>query len=98
MSTGFSTAAGWLQNISGADNNANPNDNDKKEKDPIIRDLQSMKDQETRNGVHDAPKAPRHENRARAHESNGPRIQPKPKFVAHKEPTRGKKGKDKASR
>ena len=96
MSSGFSTAAGWLQNISGADNNANINDK-KEEKDPIIRDLQSMKDQETRNGVHE-PKVPRHENRARAHESNGPRIQPKPKFVAHKEPTRGKKGKDKASR
>mmetsp|Transcript_12005 Transcript_12005/g.22856 ORF Transcript_12005/g.22856 Transcript_12005/m.22856 type:complete len:110 (+) Transcript_12005:302-631(+) len=97
MSTGFSNAADWLSNITG------PNAHTQIEKkddarDPILRDLRDMKDAETKGGVYTLP-PPKYERRllggaqpkymAQLH-------QPKPKFVAQKDPTRGKKGKNKA--
>mmetsp|Transcript_6246 Transcript_6246/g.15547 ORF Transcript_6246/g.15547 Transcript_6246/m.15547 type:complete len:107 (-) Transcript_6246:223-543(-) len=96
MTTGFSMAATWLKDISGSA----PGDQIAKKDDahdPILRDLRAMKDAEMKDGVHSLP-PPRHD--ARGREPNrGERLyhQPKPKFVAHKDPTRGKKGKDKAS-
>ncbi|KAL7537835.1 hypothetical protein ACHAXR_008108 [Thalassiosira sp. AJA248-18] len=101
MTTGFSTAATWLENISGP--NANTDIAKKDEaNDPVLRDLRAMKDEETKDGVHSfAP--PRHDSRGVDGRNvvtrglNSKTQQPKPKFVAHKDPTRGKKGKDKAS-
>mmetsp|Transcript_20799 Transcript_20799/g.32697 ORF Transcript_20799/g.32697 Transcript_20799/m.32697 type:complete len:110 (-) Transcript_20799:541-870(-) len=97
MTTGFSNAADWLSHITGP--NAH-NQIEKKDdaKDPILRDLRDMKDAETKGGVYTLP-PPKYERRllggaqpkymAQLH-------QPKPKFVAQKDPTRGKKGKNKA--
>lgn len=93
MTTGFSTAANWLRDISGSDPNAQI---DKKDDavDPVLRDLREMKDAETKGGVYAMP-PPRQD--VRGMNLNRVQQQPKPKFVAHKDPTRGKKGKDKAS-
>ena len=99
MPSGYSTAAGWLQQISGADpQQAYMNRNEAK--DPVLRDLRDMKDTETKDGCSDRP-PPRRSQRINARNAahNGVshmQHQPKPKFVAHKDPTRGKKGKDKA--
>eukprot|EP01083_Nonionella_stella_P040262 109384_1 len=94
MSAGFSTAANWLRDISGSDPNTQI---DKKDDtlDPVLRDLRDMKDAETKGGVHAMP-PPRHHTDAGGMNPSKMR-QPKPKFVAHKDPTRGKKGKDKSS-
>ncbi len=99
MTTGFSTAATWLQNISGS----HPEDQvDKKDDahDPILQDLRAMQDAETKDGGRSLP-PPRVDSRnfRNAAHTGGAHLQqqPKPKFVAHKDPTRGKKGKDKAS-
>jgi len=97
MTTGFSTAANWLRDISGS----NPSDQASKKddsNDPVLRDLRSMKDAETSGGVHSLP-PPRTDSRGgrNAAHNGGAHLQhqPKPKFVAHKDPTRGKKGKEK---
>lgn len=97
MTTGFSTATDWLSNISGPNAQTQIEKKDKT-LDPILRDLRDMKDAETKGGVHSSapPKynsrgIPSHSGRAPM-----PQQQPKPKFVAHKDPTQGKKGKDKA--
>ena len=98
MTTGFSTAATWLQNVAGHDNVAEA---DKKtvHNDPVLRDLREMKDQETKDVTNALP-PPKHGYNTRqsgrnAAHSGGAHIQnqPKPKFVAHKNPTQGKKGK-----
>ncbi|KAL9183083.1 hypothetical protein ACHAXT_004870 [Thalassiosira profunda] len=94
MTTGFSTAATWLQNVSGADPNAvEPKD---EHKDPVLRDLRAMQDAERIDGAHQLP-PPRHDSRGgrNAAHTGGAHLQqqPKPKFVAHKAPTSGKKGK-----
>ena len=93
----FFAAAAWLQHISGPTPNLQV---DKKDL-GILRDLRAMKDAETKDGVHSLPLL-RHDSRSRRR--NVTRIgrahmqqqqqQPKPKFVAHKDPTRGKKRKD----
>eukprot|EP01083_Nonionella_stella_P269625 912534_1 len=109
MSAGFSTAADWLQNISGP--NAN-NQVDKKDDahDPILRDLRAMKDDEMKAHAGTAAiSAPKYNSRrggggGGGYDNSGGRNaatasgvhQPKPKFVAHKDPTRGKKGKSAA--
>jgi hypothetical protein len=88
--TGFSTAADWLGNITGTPKV----DLEKKDEhnDPILRDLREMKDNET---LATEPKVPRYASKG---VNTGPRYvnqlnQPKPKFVAHKEPkSSGKKG------
>eukprot|EP01083_Nonionella_stella_P018314 51050_1 len=103
MTTGFSIAADWLQNISG------PNANSQIEKkddahDPVLRDLRAMKDDEIKAGGGTAALSPPRieerggRNAAFAAKGASARMQqqPKPKFVAHKDPTRSKKGKDKA--
>eukprot|EP01083_Nonionella_stella_P269626 912535_1 len=98
MSAGFSTAADWLQNISGP--NAN-NQVDKKDDahDPVLQDLRAMQDAETKDGGRSLP-PPRVDGRnlRNAAHTGGAHLQqqPKPKFVAHKDPTRGKKGKSAA--
>jgi hypothetical protein len=93
MTAGFSMAASWLENISGT----NPKEHVVKKdeaKDPILQDLRAMKDAETkeRGAVHSLP--PPRTDHGRA--PRQPLIQPKPKFVAHKDPVKGKtkKGKD----
>eukprot|EP00579_Thalassiosira_antarctica_P000508 CAMPEP_0201868634 /NCGR_PEP_ID=MMETSP0902-20130614/2430_1 /ASSEMBLY_ACC=CAM_ASM_000551 /TAXON_ID=420261 /ORGANISM="Thalassiosira antarctica, Strain CCMP982" /LENGTH=101 /DNA_ID=CAMNT_0048393993 /DNA_START=181 /DNA_END=486 /DNA_ORIENTATION=+ len=90
MTTGFSTAADWLQ----INNQIEKKD---ASKDPILRDLRVMKDVETRDGVHNAPKynARGVGNCAVPMQLRSKQQQPKPKFVAHKDPTPSKKGKDK---
>ena len=96
MTSGFSTAATWLSNITGQQPIPSPT---KKElsKDPIIRDLHAMKSAEVKNGVFDS-RAPPKEARIRASEMNkmNMQMQPKPKFVAHKDPVKGKGRKEKA--
>ncbi|KAL3800432.1 hypothetical protein HJC23_011669 [Cyclotella cryptica] len=93
MTSGFSTAATWLQHISGQ----NPTQviPSKKEiaNDPVLRDLRAMKDTEIKAGVFDQP-PPRKEVRG---DKLHVQQQPKPKFVAHKDPTKGRKGKEKAT-
>ena len=91
MTSGFSTAATWLSHISGQTPVEAPT---KKEiaADPILRDLRNMKDIEVKAGVFDMPPPKVEKWEARANMQ----MQPKPKFVAHKDPTTGKKGKDKA--
>jgi hypothetical protein len=96
MTTGFSTAADWLQNISGPNANTQIEKKDDS-KDPVLRDLRAMKDAETRDGVYSPP---RYDSRGvGAHrvpmQLRSKLEQPKPKFVAHKDPTPAKKGKDK---
>ena len=56
-----------------------------------------MKDTEVKAGVFDnpPPKEVMRDNAAPARHVM-PQMQPKPKFVAHKDPTKGRKGKDKA--
>lgn len=93
MTTGFSMAATWLENISGANPKEHVKDDDAK--DPILQDLRAMKDAETKEkgAIHSLP-PPRHDQgRAPAHLQQ----QPKPKFVAHKDPVRGKTKKGKES-
>lgn len=97
MTSGYSNAVGWLQQISGVDPQANYAD--KEAKDPILSDLHDMKDAET-----SARALPPPRRSARLSGRNGahPGVplmqqQPKPKFVAHKAPTRAKKGKGKVS-
>jgi hypothetical protein len=93
---GYADAAGWLQQISGVDPQANYTDKDAK--DPILRDLREMKDAET-DATNNLPlprRSPRISGRNSAHNNiSHMQQQPKPKFVAHKDPTRAKKGKDK---
>mmetsp|Transcript_30883 Transcript_30883/g.65277 ORF Transcript_30883/g.65277 Transcript_30883/m.65277 type:complete len:110 (-) Transcript_30883:249-578(-) len=99
MTTGFSTAANWLKDISGSD----PSDQLSKKDDahdPIIRDLRAMKDEETKHAVRVPPRLDSHGGRDAAAQTRNPHIQvqqPKPKFVAHKDPTKSKKGKGKVS-
>ena len=62
-------------------------------KDPIIRDLHAMKDNEVKAGVFDMP-PPKHADNY--HKLNRTNQQPKPKFVAHKDPHKGKGQKEKA--
>ena len=94
MTAGFSTAADWLSNISGP--NASTQIEKKDDgKDPILRDLRDMKDAETKGGVHSLP-PPKYDARSPGVTRAELVHQPKPKFVAHKDPTRGKKGKNKA--
>lgn len=93
---GYSTAAGWLQQISGVDPQSGNMDRDDS-KDPVLRDLRDMKDSETKE-VPDLPpprRSPRNLRNAAHNGVSHMQQQPKPKFVAHKNPTRGKKGKDK---
>mmetsp|Transcript_22933 Transcript_22933/g.32781 ORF Transcript_22933/g.32781 Transcript_22933/m.32781 type:complete len:108 (+) Transcript_22933:448-771(+) len=95
MTSGYSNAAGWLQQISGVDPQANYVDKDAK--DPILQDLRNMKDAETKDDNLPLPRrSSRTSGRNVAH--NGVahmQQQPKPKFVAHKVATRAKKGKGK---
>ena len=95
MPSGYSYAAGWLQQISGVDPQANYAD--KGAKDPILRDFYDMKDTETRDESLPIPRRNLHTSgRNVAHNGvSHMQQQPKPKFVAHKNPTRAKKGKDK---
>lgn len=95
MTSGFSTAATWLSNITGQQPIPSPT---KKElaKDPIIRDLHAMKSAEVKNGVFET-RAPPNKTKIRGGgEVNRMNMQPKPKFVAHKDPVKGKGRKDKA--
>lgn len=100
--SGFSTAANWLQHISGQSANDQVQTKDDAH-DPVLRDLREMQDAETKagGGAHALP-PPRPDGRGaagrNAAHSGGAHVQqqPKPKFVAHKDPTRAKKGKDKA--
>ena len=88
---GYSTAASWLQHISGQNPKADISKKDESS-DPILRDLRSMKDAETQDKMNSLPPPRqdlRNEGRARVQQ------QPKPKFVAHKDPTKGRKGKEK---
>mmetsp|Transcript_22576 Transcript_22576/g.39732 ORF Transcript_22576/g.39732 Transcript_22576/m.39732 type:complete len:103 (+) Transcript_22576:281-589(+) len=89
MTTGFSTAADWLQN----NNQIEKMD---ASKDPVLRDLRIMKDEETRDGRNNPPRydAPGVGNCPVPMQLRSKQQQPKPKFVAHKDPTRGKKRKD----
>jgi hypothetical protein len=94
MTTVFSTAASWLENISGT----NPKDHVVKKdeaKDPILQDLRAMKDAETkeRGAVHSLPPPRVDHGRAPTHLQQ----QPKPKFVAHKVPVKGKTRRGKES-
>lgn len=95
MTTGFSMAASWLENISGT----NPKEHvvKKDAKDPILQDLHAMKDAETkeRGGVHSLP-PPRIDH---GHAPRQLQHQPKPKFVAHKDPVKAKtkRGKEESS-
>mmetsp|Transcript_3428 Transcript_3428/g.7130 ORF Transcript_3428/g.7130 Transcript_3428/m.7130 type:complete len:118 (-) Transcript_3428:31-384(-) len=104
MTAGFSTATDWLSNISGL-NAEQQIFNFKKDEpnDPILRDLRDMQDAERRAGVHSIT-PPKHDGRGAglnrgaaigARAQNVAQQQPKPKFVAHKDPTRGKKRKEK---
>eukprot|EP00579_Thalassiosira_antarctica_P002143 CAMPEP_0201871134 /NCGR_PEP_ID=MMETSP0902-20130614/4124_1 /ASSEMBLY_ACC=CAM_ASM_000551 /TAXON_ID=420261 /ORGANISM="Thalassiosira antarctica, Strain CCMP982" /LENGTH=111 /DNA_ID=CAMNT_0048397037 /DNA_START=261 /DNA_END=596 /DNA_ORIENTATION=+ len=99
MTTGFSTAADWLQNISGPNANTQIEKKDES-KDPILRDLRVMKDEETRDGRNNPPKYDTrgvgNRNAQVPLQLSSKMQQPKPKFVAHKNPTPSKKGKDKA--
>lgn len=97
MTTGFSTAADWLSNISGPNAQTQIEKRDESH-DPILRDLRDMKDAETKGGVHSLPPPKFDQGRLpgpNARAQNHSQQQPKPKFVAHKDPTRGKRGKDK---
>jgi len=85
----FATAAPWLEHIGSA-----PTLQANKKDLGIVHELHTMKDAETKGGVHALP-PPRHTRR------NGRNLaahqhQPQPKTLAHKDPTRGKKKKDKA--
>ena len=96
MTTGFSTAADWLQNISGSNANTQIEKKDDS-KDPVLRDLRVMQDEETRDGRNNPP---RYDARGVGNcpvpmQLRSKQQQPKPKFVAHKDPTPSKKGKDK---
>eukprot|EP01083_Nonionella_stella_P036048 98374_1 len=94
---GFSTAADWLSNISGPNAEQQISKVDES-KDPILRDLRSMKDAETKANAASAPKyvdPPRNDARAHNAAHTTALRQPKPKFVAHKDPTKGKGRKDK---
>ncbi|KAL3779786.1 hypothetical protein ACHAW5_005613 [Stephanodiscus triporus] len=90
MTTGFSMAANWLENISGPNPNKDQVAKKDEGKDPILRDLHAMKDAETKEKGGAFPPVPKHDrdNRAPARHLQ---QQPKPKFVAHKDPVRGKK-------
>jgi hypothetical protein len=82
-------AATWLENISGANPKACVAKEDEAN-DPILQDLHAMKDVETKErGAITSLPPPRHDRRAPAHLQQ----QPKPKFVAHKDP-KNKKGKE----
>lgn len=88
MTSGYSTATAWLTSITGIDPILSPT---KKElaKDPILRDLKSMKDTEIKAYKSPPPKIiHNHHNVLMNHHQQ----QPKPKFVAHKDPTSKKKG------
>jgi hypothetical protein len=99
MTAGYSTAANWLEHISGS----KPNDQVVKKdesKDPILRDLRVMKDTETKEGLRSfpPPRLDRPNGRNAAHVGVAhSQQQPKPKFVAYKDPTRGKQRKEKSS-
>mmetsp|Transcript_26953 Transcript_26953/g.40740 ORF Transcript_26953/g.40740 Transcript_26953/m.40740 type:complete len:108 (-) Transcript_26953:211-534(-) len=97
MTSGYSNAAGWLQQISGVDPQANYADKDAK--DPILRDLHDMKDAETKDDNLPLPRrSPRISGRNGAQYGvSYMQQQPKPKFVAHKDPTKAKKGKAKVA-
>mmetsp|Transcript_28215 Transcript_28215/g.60568 ORF Transcript_28215/g.60568 Transcript_28215/m.60568 type:complete len:111 (+) Transcript_28215:275-607(+) len=98
MTTGFSNAADWLSNITGPNAHTQIEKKDDA-KDPILRDLRDMKDSETKGGVYTLP-PPKYERRLPGGATQPKYMaqlhQPKPKFVAQKDPTRGKKGKNKA--
>mmetsp|Transcript_3427 Transcript_3427/g.7128 ORF Transcript_3427/g.7128 Transcript_3427/m.7128 type:complete len:117 (-) Transcript_3427:31-381(-) len=103
MTAGFSTAADWLSNISGPNARQQISKKDESYDDPILRDLRDMQDAERRAGVHSIT-PPKHDGRGAglnrgaaigARAQNVAQQQPKPKFVAHKDPTRGKKRKEK---
>jgi hypothetical protein len=91
MISGFSTAANWLTQITGNEPIITPSKKDLA-KDPVIRDLHAMKSQEIKAGVFAMP-PPKHHQK----EVNRINQQPKPKFVAHKDPTTGKMRKEKAA-
>ncbi|KAL3760086.1 hypothetical protein ACHAWU_006634 [Discostella pseudostelligera] len=97
----YSTAANWLEAISGTRPNTQVIKKDET-KDPILRDLRVMKDTETRETRSHLP-PPRNRgdlpNGRNAAHVGGAHLQqqPKPKFVAHKDPTRGKVRKEKGS-
>ena len=100
MST-YTTAANWLGNIVGTNPNNQVVQHDD-HKDPVVRDLRDICEEETKHMQH--AQAPRYDSKGvNNNQANGPGIngrayfqqQPKPKFVAHKEP---KKGKDKGSK
>ncbi|KAL7504050.1 hypothetical protein ACHAXN_001765 [Cyclotella atomus] len=92
MISGFSTAANWLTQITGNEPIITPSKKDLS-KDPIIRDLHAMKSQEIKAGVFEMP-PPKHTHQREVNRIN---QQPKPKFVAHKDPTKGKTRKEKVS-
>ena len=98
----YSTAANWLEAITGSKPNNQVIKKDES-KDPILRDLRLMKDTETRDGLLRSNPPPRtrgdHPNSRNAAHVGGAHLQqqPKPKFVAHKDPTRGKSRKEKGS-
>ena len=96
VTSGYSNAVGWLQQISGVDPQANYAD--KGAKDPVLVDLHDMKDAETIARALPPPRRSARLSGRNAH--NGVPLmqqQPKPKFVAHKAPTKAKKGKGKVS-
>jgi len=107
-SAGFSTVANWLQNIPGPNANNQVNKKDDAH-DPILHDLCALKDDEIKAHAGTAAiSAPRYRSRrgggVRGYANSGGQSaatdsdvhQPKPKFVAYKDPTRGKKGKSAA--
>ncbi|KAL7468999.1 hypothetical protein ACHAXS_009233 [Conticribra weissflogii] len=100
MTSGYSNAATWLQHISGQ----RPEDSlDKKDasQDPILRDLRSITDLETQNKMELNQPPPKNNlrNVSEPHKMVQQQFQqqPKPKFVAHKDPVRSKTKKDKGS-
>jgi len=91
MTSAFPTATTWLSHISGQNPIPTPT---KKElsKDPIIRDLHAMKDTEVKAGVFRNP-PPKHNRMYEKHHTQMQPQQPKPKFVSHKDPVKGRKEK-----
>ena len=92
MTLGFATAADFL---GGTVTQVEKKD---EHNDPILRDLREMKDTETK---HNAPPPLRYDQKGvtsgfNPRSLNSKLQQPKPKFVAHKEP-KGRKNKGKTS-
>ena len=87
----FSMAADWLGNIAGI----HPSNIEKIDatKDPVVRDLKRMQDDAT---LQTKLPASKYQHQQKHHSNKGqPLNQPKPKFVAHKQP-KVNKSKDKA--